>query len=148
MKRILLITVLAALLLSACSVFGGMQLSNARNRWQSSSLTHYRYDLHVGCFCAFVEKMPLTIEVQDGRVVSMQYQDGTAVSAEDRQIFERYETIDKLFDFTAESQKKADEIKISYDPAYGFPDNVYIDFIRQAADDELSLQVTKFEKLP
>ena len=148
MKKLTLTFVLTALILSACSAFGSMQINNARSRWQASGITHYRYNLRVGCFCAFVERMPLTIEVQDGQVVSMQYKDGTPVDPEGRKVFERYETIDKLIGFTAESQKKADAIKIAYDPQHGFPSSVDIDFIQQAADDELSLQVTDFQPLP
>jgi hypothetical protein len=37
---------------------------------------------------------------------------------------------------------------VEYDPTYGFPTNVQIDFIKNAADDELSLFVPSFERLP
>jgi len=149
---ILVILAVAAALVASFLVYrstlGGSELSSARSRWQTANIAHYRYNLNVSCFCAFVERMPLAIEVQDGRVLSMQYKDGTPVSAEERQMFASYETLDKLFDFTAESQQKADSIKIAYDSTYGFPSSVEIDFIQQAADDELYLYVTGFQQLP
>src|SRR5512138_1418306 len=142
MKTLRHAAVLVLFVLSACSALGNTELKNARSRWEAAKITHYSYQLHVGCFCAFVEKMPLSIEVKDGQVVSMAYKDGTPVSAEEQQMFERYSTIDKLFDFTAESIQKADEIHVKYDPTYGFPSQVQIDFVRQAADDELTLEAS------
>lgn len=143
-----LLPLLVVALLAGCSALGNNALSSARNRWNAAHIAHYRYQLRVGCFCAFTTRMPLTIEVQNGQIVSMTYNDGTPVGSQDQQIFAGYDTIDKLFDFTAASSKKADEIKIEYDPAYGFPSSVQIDFIKQAADDELALNVSNFQALP
>ena len=109
---------------------------------------HYRYSVSVGCFCAFTQKMPLTIEVQDGQVLSMVYKDGSPVPDADRAIFARYQTVEALFDFTGESIGNADEIQVEYDPTYGFPAKVQIDFMKNAMDDELSLSVSSFERLP
>ena len=142
------VVTLAAVLISHRPELGTLELTGARMRWQAAGVSHYRYNLSVSCFCAFVDRMPMTIEVQDGRVVSMVYKDGTPVSAEERQMFASYDTIDKLFDFTAESQRTADRMQIAYDPTYGFPRSVQIDFIQQAADDELYLEVTGFQTLP
>ncbi len=155
MKRltliILLITAAALALVGALiyrgHAFGNNKFSNAHGRWQSASVTHYRFNLRVACFCAFTDKMPMTIEVKDGQIVSIHYSDGTPVSAQDQLMFERYITIDKLFDFTAQSLKDADQIEVVYDPTYGFPTTVQIDFIKQAADDELGLFVTDFQAL-
>ena len=41
----------------------------------------------------------------------------------------------------------AEEIQISYDATYGFPNSIAIDYIKEAVDDELSLQVSDFEVL-
>ena len=148
MKKILLSATLVAIVLAGCSYVANTEQSNARARWQSSRISHYSYKLRVGCFCAFTERMPLSIEVKDGKVVSMTYRDGAPVSAEQQQIFAQYQTIDALFDFTSQTIGKADEIKTGYDPTYGFPATVQIDFIKQAVDDELGLSVTDFQPLP
>ena len=148
MKRTLLVPALVAIVLAACSPFARPELSRARERWQAAHVNHYRYKLNVGCFCGFTEKMPLTIEVKEGQLVSMSYQDGSPVSAQDAPMFAQYETIDALFDFTEESMARADEMKAEYDATYGFPSEVQIDFIKNAADDELTLSVSDFEPLP
>ena len=42
----------------------------------------------------------------------------------------------------------ADETKISYDPALGFPTSLSIDQIKMAMDDELSVTITDVRPLP
>jgi hypothetical protein len=148
MKKLLLALVILASLISACTPLARAQLSSAHDRWRAANISHYRFDLVVSCFCAFRDKMPLTIEVQDGRPVSMQYKGGVSVTPEEQQTFSSYQTIDALFDYTAESLAKADQIRIQYDPTYGFPTAVQIDFVKNAMDDELSLYTSNFQKLP
>jgi hypothetical protein len=148
MKRSFLAITLAACLLASCSIAAKSALTNAHDRWRLANVGHYRYSLTVACFCAFTQKMPLTIEVRDGQVLSMLYTDGTPVLDADQQTFARYQTIEALFDFTSESLGNADEIHVEYDPTYGFPAKVQIDFRKNAMDDELSLSVSGFERLP
>jgi hypothetical protein len=40
-----------------------------------------------------------------------------------------------------------DEINVTYDPTYGYPATVNIDYIAAAADDELSYGISNFEIL-
>ena len=148
MKRYLLFLTALALLLSACSTIAGSQLSTARNRWQAAHIGHYRYSLRVACFCAFSDRMPLTVEVQSGHVVSMAYRDGTPVLPQDQPTFASYQTLDALFQFTDESIRQAQSSQVSYDPTYGFPTNVQLDFSQNVADDELTVSVGDFQPLP
>ncbi len=148
MKRIVIAIALSACLLASCSPQARSELAAARSRWQAAGISHYRFNLGVGCFCPYTQKMPLNIEVMDGRVVSMQFKDGSPVSASEQKIFEEYQTIEALFDFTEGAIGKADEIQVAYDPTYGFPVRVNIDYIKQAVDDELMLSVSDFQPLP
>jgi hypothetical protein len=148
MKRIAFFSLLAAIILSSCSYLANSELSRAQSRWQAANIKNYTYQLHVGCFCAFTQRMPLTIEVKDGQVQSMSYQDGSPVSAEDRLTFAPYQTIDALFDFTSAAIGTADEVKAEYDATYGYPAHVQIDRAKNAADDEMTLEVSSFQQLP
>jgi hypothetical protein len=148
MKRICATLALFAVLLSACSLQANAELTRDLQKWQISNITHYRFDLSVACFCAFSQRMPLAIEVQNGKVTSMKYNDGTPVIDQEQKMFEQYGTIDALFNFTRESIAKADEIQVQYDPKYGYPSSVKIDFIKNAVDDELGLTIQSFEPLP
>jgi hypothetical protein len=148
MKKIILL--LLALVLSACSL-GGTELSRNQSKWQDTNITHYRFQLNVGCFCAFRSLMPVTVEVKNGVVVSMTDVNGTVISATDpnSEFITKYATMDRLFsELESDSVRKADHLTVTYDPTYGFPSEINIDFIEQAADDELHLSASAFEALP
>jgi hypothetical protein len=148
MKKIILITLV--FILAACSI-GGSEFSQNQKKWNDANITHYRFELSIGCFCAFHDQMPLTVEVQNGESVSITNSSGTVVTKTDPSFenFSRYATIDRLFtELKADQGGKADEVTVKYDATYGFPTDINIDFIKNAVDDELSLNVSAFEKLP
>jgi uncharacterized protein DUF6174 len=150
MKKLILI-VLLCFMLAACSFGAKSEFDTNHAKWQNAGITHYRYSLFIGCFCAFRDKMPLSIEVKNGEVLSMTVSDGTPILPTDPQFetFSHYSTIERIFSaLKADLGGDADEVTVTYDSTYGFPLQINIDFIKQAADDELSLTVSKFEKLP
>lgn len=148
MKTFILFLTLAALLLSSCSILPNRDLNSAKARWQNAHVSHYRYQLRVGCFCAFMDRMPLMVEVANGTLKSMAYNDGTPVPPDQLPTFARYSPIDTMFSFTADALHRADEVKVEYDATYGFPSTVQIDYMKDAVDDELALSITNFERLP
>jgi len=146
MKKCLLFVLATVILLSACSP-AKTDLDQNRDKWTQANVTHYRFQLFVGCFCAFTQQMPLTVEVKDGEVMAITNNAGEAIAADMLAIFEQYDTIERLFDFVENAQKDADEVKVDYDATHGFPARVSIDYIKNAMDDELSLSITNFEAL-
>ena len=149
MKKIILL--LLALILAACTAGGGTELSRNQTKWQDANITHYRFELSVGCFCIFRSRMPVTVEVQNGDVVSITDVNGEAFSMDDpnNEFVLKYATIDRLFsELGSDSIQKADHLTVSYDPTYGYPAEINIDFIEQAADDELYLSASGLEPLP
>lgn len=149
MKKITLL--LLALILSACSVGGGTELDQNKARWQDADIAHYRIQLGVGCFCPVGDIMPMTVEVQDGEVVSIVTVKGDAFPVTDpmSEFILKYATIDRIFsELETDSVREADKLTVTYDPTYGFPTEVVIDYIELAADDELYLSVSAFEPLP
>jgi hypothetical protein len=151
MRRIFYI--LTALVLAACSLGNGAggqsEIEQNKEKWQDQGISHYRYHLFVGCFCVFRGDMPLIIEVQDGKAVSMEYQSGNEIDAPNREIFKKYETIDLIFaELEAGLNGAADQVTVKYDPTYGFPAESSIDAVKEAVDDELYLTVSNFEVLP
>lgn len=147
MKKIIL--VLLALILAACSA-GGSELSRNQSKWQDADINHYRFQLHVSCFCLFRSEMPVTVEVQDGEVVSIVDANGEELSMDDpmSDLVTKHATIDRIFsELGSEPAQEADSLTVSYDPTYGFPTEVAIDYIELAADDELYLSVSGFEPL-
>jgi hypothetical protein len=141
------------LVLAACSVVNAAgnqsEIEQNKDKWQDAGISHYRYHLFLSCFCVFNEDMPLIIEVQDGQVVSMEYQSGNEIDATNRELFEKYATIDRIFaELEAGLNGAADKVTVEYDPTYGFPIKADIDFVEEAIDDELYLTLSNFEELP
>jgi hypothetical protein len=152
MKKLLL--VLMTLVLAACtavgSAMGGQsEIEQNKEQWQDQAISHYRYNLHISCFCVFVENMPLIIEVQDGEVVSMEFQNGAEIDPSLHELFDKYATIDRIFaELEAGLNGAADKVTVEYDATYGFPTKADIDFEEMAIDDELYLTISDFEALP
>lgn len=145
--------IITALVLAACSLGNGAggqsEIEQNKEKWQDQGISNYRYQLFVGCFCAFRGDMPLIIEVQNGKTVSMEYQSGNEIDPTNREIFKKYETIDLIFaELEAGLNGAADEVTVKYDPTYGFPAEASIDAVKEAVDDELYLTVSNFEVLP
>jgi len=147
MKKIL--SVFLTVVFASCAVMA--QSENDRNlgTWNEQGISHYRFNLFVGCFCPFGQDMPLIIEVKDELIVSMEYTSGNPIDASNTEYFRRFATIDRLFTEVENLVNgEADEVIVTYDPTYGFPTQISIDYIKNAVDDELSLTVSDFEPLP
>jgi hypothetical protein len=152
MKKLL--PVLMMLVLAACTAVGNAmgsqsEIEQNKEKWQDANISHYRYHLFLSCFCAFNEDMPLIIEVQDGEVVSMEFQSGNEIDPSLLELFDKYATIDRIFaELEADLNGAADKVTVEYDPTYGFPTKADIDFVEEAIDDELYLTLSNFEQLP
>ncbi len=147
MKKLLLLFL--AIVLAACSGLGKSDFERNQEKWQDANISHYRFNLFVGCFCIFTQDMPLVIEVKDGEIVSMEYQSGNLLDDSNREYFSKFATIDRLFsELEADLGGAADEVTVTYDSTHGFPTEMSIDFIKEAADDELYFTVSGFEALP
>lgn len=149
MRKILFM--LLAVVLTACASVGAAssEFDQAREKWQEAAISHYRFELNYGCFCAFSADMPLIIEVQDGEVVSMEYASGKEIDPASLELFQPYATIDGIF---AELEKAlnggAENVTVTYDETYGYPTQATIDFNQQMADEEIYLTISNFEVLP
>lgn len=154
MKKLILLIAVFALALSACANATASanqnqsELEQNQQTWQDANISHYRYHVAISCFCVFSQDMPLIIEVQDGQVVSMEFASGNEIDAANREYFARFETIDKLFEqLQKDIGGEADEVVVTYNATYGFPEEVKIDYVLEATDDELWLTVSDFEAL-
>jgi hypothetical protein len=139
-----------AVVLTACASVGAASsdFDVARDKWQDAGISHYRFNLNISCFCIFTQDMPLVIEVQDGEVVSMEYQSGNEIDPSNLELFERYATIDRIFAELETALVEADSVTVEYDETYGFPTQVSIDLDQQMADEEIYLTISDFELLP
>jgi hypothetical protein len=146
MKKIILL--LLAFILTACFFGSTSEFDKNLQKWQDAHITHYRYSLNIVYF-GYRPFMPITVEVQNGKIISMNDSDGTPFAATDYDYFSpRPVTIDGIFaTLEAGLAGDADEVTVKYDPTYSFPTEIYLDYSKGSADDELSFSVSNFEVL-
>jgi hypothetical protein len=132
---------------SACN--GGSEFQQNQKKWDGQNINHYRFTVAVSCFCPFAG-VEVTYEVLNGQVLNESVQSTFEDQIDMVQVsdfYQPYNTIDKVFDYVGGAIKEADETTIEYDPTYGFPSTVSVDWIKQAVDDEMDLTLSNFEPL-
>jgi hypothetical protein len=137
-----------AIILSACG--GGSAFQQNQEKWDRQNVAHYRFTVAVSCFCPFAN-VKVTYEVLNGQVVNQSVQSSPDNPVDEAQVsdfYQPYSTIDKVFDYVEGAIAEADETTIEYDPTYGFPATVFVDWIELATDDEMYLTLSNFEPLP
>lgn len=135
------------LALSACG--GGSAFQQNRGKWEGQNIDHYRFTVAVSCFCPFAN-VKVTYEVLNGQVVNQSVQttpDNPVDEALVSDFYQSYNTIEKVFGYVENAIEEADETTIEYDPTYGFPATVSVDWIELAIDDEMYLTLSNFESL-
>jgi hypothetical protein len=136
------------LILSACG--SGSEFQKNQDKWEAQDINHYRFTVAVSCFCPFAN-VEVTYEVLNGQVVEQSVQSSPDNPVDEVQVsdfYQSYNTIEKVFDYVSGAIKDADETTIEYDPDYGFPTTVSVDWIKEAIDDEMYLTLSNFEALP
>lgn len=146
--RTIILICLLAITLSACN--GSSLFLRNQMIWKNHQIHHYRFTISISCFCPYAG-MLATYEVQNGQIVSRSFssQDGGQFEEERvAEIYEPFSNIDKVFNYVSAAISDADEVSIEYDPEYGFPRTISIDWIEMAIDDEMYLTLSDFEPLP
>lgn len=101
-------------------------LAQARQRWASRGFTDYTFETHHGCFCPPEITGPVRIIVRQGTVLSVTLLETGALLAPADLV--HWYTIEQLFDripATAD-QEGVDDVRVTYDPALGYPTSIQI----------------------
>ena len=108
------------------------------DRFQSTAPLSYTYTVRVACDCPTDVTRPVTVWVDRGSIEYLLYaDDGRPVPLSYANSFP---SVEQLFDAIQDGiDRQADYLDIEYDPTYGYPTSVYIDYDRRVADEELSL---------
>jgi hypothetical protein len=124
---------------------------DALARWEDSGLagTDYDYTFTRGCFCPEEFIGPYQVSVRAGEVTSASF-NGTDLFDIDILEIGRYDEIIKtVFGVFAEIEqalREADSFTAEYHPDLGYPTNVYIDWIANAADEEVSYTIASLRE--
>jgi hypothetical protein len=113
----------------------------ARDRWTQHATAGYRFDWQRGCECPPELTRSMEITVASGQITSAVYADDRSPVAD--QFRATLLTIDGVFDkIQMAIDQRPDEIRLSFDPALGYPTSVFVDYSHQIADEELALQIS------
>lgn len=105
--------------------------------WDEFNDGTYSFLLNRGCFCAFAG--PIWIQVIDNDVTFAQITwSNEPVPTEH---LDEIETIDDIFDMIERAEKEADDLHVEYS-TNGYPSVVNIDWIKEAVDDEMFLEIS------
>ncbi|MGD2045814.1 MAG: DUF6174 domain-containing protein [Gemmatimonadota bacterium] len=140
-----------ALSMVACGGLGPRDAQRAaleanRARWLSQGPSSYQYALRRSCFCPYLG--PVRVTVAADTVVGRVYvESGDPVPEIEADAFPAVDGLFELLDQAFENG--ADDIDVTYDPELGVPIEISIDYLENAVDDELGIQVTEpVEPLP
>jgi hypothetical protein len=112
------------------------QLADARARWQTQGSDSYSYELTRECFCVLSGRR-VTVTVEHGAVVAAEYVDSK--NPVEAALLSYLQTVPDLFDLIEDVLiRKVASFMASYDPNYGYPTHVEIDYSATAADDEIT----------
>jgi cytochrome oxidase Cu insertion factor (SCO1/SenC/PrrC family) len=143
--RIRLTVFLLFLALTACA--GKTELKENQQKWATQNVSHYKFEVTIGCNCPWYNLMPLKIEVEDGQVISMTDNNGQPPPANYAETFNRVASIENLFAILDKAIGSASKVTVSYDPDYGYPKSIVIDYSKMVYDDEIGYYVKSFEAL-
>jgi hypothetical protein len=110
------------------------ELETARALWQAHGGGWYTMQLSRECFCVLSGRQ-IEISVENGSVVWAQYADSK--SPVENAWFAYLQTVPDLFDLIDDAiTRKAASLTVSYDPVYGYPTRIAVDYSATVADDE------------
>jgi hypothetical protein len=143
----LLLVATATLSLSSCDGVTSPRsdLEQARTRWAERGPSDYSIVVSRSCFCAPVTTDPVVVTVAGGVIVSRVYAaSGDTVPPAYASV---YPDIAQLFDIIDEAiAQRAAHVDVTYEPDFGYPVSVFIDQSANAADDEISYDVTSLSE--
>lgn len=134
----------AALALGACDDPTGPVVDLARHRaqWLTQGLATYEFGLRRFCFCLDEALQPVQIRVEAGAVASVIDLAGQPIDSLD---VARYFTItvDSLFGVVEHAiAVRAYRLSVRYNPQFGYPELILIDYDAATADEELGFSAS------
>lgn len=131
--------------LAAAQSMPSAEVKMYRAKWEKAQITHYKIVVFYDGYGTY-ELMPVTLEVRDDQIVSMIDTHGKVVEhfSEPPRL-----TVNGLFDEVEQAyQTGAPEVRVTYDPTYGYPVDIDIDPYREPCCQQYSFKVQDFEVLP
>ncbi len=117
-----------------------------RSLWALTGFDSYSYRFRWECFCG--DGMTRTVDVVVFRNELASVTDVETGTVLDETRLTRYRKMEGLFDFIAEARRQDPaEMRVAYDPVFGYPTEVYVDYVAGLADDEIGFRVYELSGL-
>lgn len=136
---LMVLAVSATLLSAGCELITGLdgderELERRERQWSQQALTDYDFVMRHSCFCG-LGGVPILVEVRGGAVRSQTIVETGAEIPLSQWPLRR--TVEDLFEVLHDAfDRDAHRIDASYDPSRGYPEEVFIDYSRNVADEE------------
>lgn len=120
------------------------ELRAAQKQWEQAGSDDYSYVGRWLCFCPPEYTDPVDVEVRAGEVTRVRYRDPGSLGAVPDP--ERYRSVEGMFAYIQDAiEAGAASIDASYDGAYGYPVDVFIDRDERIADEEYGFRLEMLE---
>jgi hypothetical protein len=139
-KRAHAVAFMAALLAVACGSPSSVPtidtLEDNRQKFTATVGDDYTFVVQHSCFCIEEERQPVRVTVRDGAVVqATELTGGTDVTARG------FRTMAEFFDYVEHAIRERrlgrfDEVRVSYNEQYGYPNDIWVDESFLVADEE------------
>ena len=117
---------------------------DALGRWEAAAIYDYDYRFTRGCFCPREFVGPYDAKVRAGQVATASL-DGVDLFDIEMLEIGRYDelirSVDGVFAEIERALREADGFTAEYHPTLGYPTSVFIDWIANAADEEVSYSI-------
>jgi hypothetical protein len=128
-------------------------LEEAAERWEDGRAAWtagYFYAIERMCYCPVESMGPVHVDVTTHSVQRTYVGSGDPVPPSMEHLFP---TVEALFDILRDAYAdEAHEVRVTYDPALGYPVDFWIDYDEMTADEELGMRVVQapfpFARLP
>jgi hypothetical protein len=128
--------------LASCDTATGTQPE--KDLWLALGIQNYDFVYQVSCFCAILGPNPAKISVRDNTVTGVTSADST-ISLGVTPPLSSYPTVDSLFSILERAQKATPTgVTVEFDQTYHYPSKIFVDPVKNAADDEITYTVQKF----
>ena len=129
-------------------VLGDEALDAGRQKWEAANVSSYELRYQKVCECHREEPTDTIVTVEQGSIVGVRfdredYLDEVAVPPER---YEWFRTVDDLFALVAGAQEREALVRVSYEPALGYPTRIYIDYVQDLVGEEVELRVLELRE--
>ncbi|MCR9132164.1 MAG: DUF6174 domain-containing protein [bacterium] len=150
--RVLLTMISLCILLCSCEVFnlssdsGDVVLTEAIEKWKSNNSQNYTFENSRTCEC--MPPYDYIVEVLDGEIKDVYFKKQEHIDYENKEnIISTTRTIDELFDLLKEYEETAYKYEVEFHKEFGYPTKIYIDPIREIADEEIILEISNYSPI-